>query len=121
MFEWITGNSYANIVTLNQNNFTLNSVSSQYFENVRWCEIGIDALNHKVAIRPITAREKDLDIIAKERLTKVSVGKGYARISNKSAIDKISDIIKKECNGLKFLATFDEKEKMLIIDLDQPQ
>ena len=46
--------------------------------------------------------------------------KGYARISNKNIINEISNIINKECNGIKFEATFDNDQQMLIIDLNKP-
>ena len=117
MFKWMTGNTYSNIVTLYANNFTLNSVACNYFQDIRWCLIGIDESDLKVAIKPVTAREVDLHLVPMEHLNKVSIGKGYARISNKNIIDQISAIINKECNGLKYLANFDEKEKMLIVDL----
>lgn len=118
MFKWMTGNSYSNIVTLYSNNFTLNSVACQYFQDIRWCLIGIDAQSKKIAIKPVTAREIDLHLVALEHLNKVSIGKGYGRISNKHIIDEISLLLETECNGLKFLASYDEKEKMLIIDLN---
>ncbi len=119
MFKWMTGNSYSNIVTLYSNNFTLNTVACQYFQDIRWCLIGIDAAEKKVAIKPVTAREIDLHLVTLEHLNKVSMGKGYARISNKHIIDEISALIQCECNGLKFLSRFDEKEKMLIVDLNR--
>ena len=46
------------------------------------------------------------------------MGKGYARISNKHIVDEIAAMIQKECNGIKFMSSYDEKEKMLIIDLN---
>ncbi|MBQ7888856.1 MAG: hypothetical protein IJ356_03770 [Erysipelotrichaceae bacterium] len=119
MFKWMTGNTYSNVVTLYANNFTLNSVACQYFQEIRWCLIGIDEASLKVAIKPVTAREIDLHLAPMEHLNKVSMGKGYARISNKHIVDEISTLIQKECNGLKFLASYDEKEKMLIVDLNR--
>ena len=52
-----------------------------------------------------------------DQLHKVSVGKGYARISNKTIIEEISYMIDADIDGLKVNATFDEKENMLIADL----
>ena len=118
MFKWMNGNTYSNVVTLYPNNFTLNSVACQYFQEIRWCLIGIDEQNFKVAIKPVTAREIDLNLYPMEHLNKVSMGKGYARISNKHIVDEIAAMIQKECNGLKFISSYDEKEKMLIVDLN---
>lgn len=119
MFEWMPGNAYSSIVTLYPNNFTLNNTAASYFSDIRWCCIGIDKKTLKVAIRPVTKREIDLNIIPLDQLHKVSVGKGYARISSKTVLEQISSLIQKDCNGIKFSANFDDKDKMLVIDLNQ--
>ena len=62
-------------------------------------------------------REVDLQLVPLDQLHKVSVGKGYARISNKTIIEEISYMIDADIDGLKVNATFDEKENMLIADL----
>ena len=120
MFEWVKGNAYTMLVTLYPNNFTLNNVAAAYFEDIRWCCIGLDREERKVAIRPVTKREVDLKLIPLEQLHKVSMGKGYARISNKALIEEIVQLTGIECNGIKVPAQFDEREKMLIIDLNNP-
>lgn len=120
MFEWVKGNAYTMIVTLYPNNFTLNNVAAAYFDDIRWCCIGLDRENRRVAIRPVTKREVDLKLIPLEQLHKVSMGKGYARISNKALIEEITQLTGIECSGLKVAAQFDEREKMLIIDLNEP-
>ena len=120
MFEWVKGNAYTMLVTLYPNNFTLNNVAAAYFEDIRWCCIGLDREERKVAIRPVTKREVDLKLIPLEQLHKVSMGKGYARISNKALIEGIAQLTGIECNGIKVPAQFDEREKMLIIDLNNP-
>lgn len=119
MFEWIPGNAYSSVVTLYPNNFTLNTTAASHFGDVRWCCIGLDKRTLKVAIKPVTKREIDLNLISLDQLHKVSVGKGYARISNKNILTDISSLIDKECNGIKFQASFDEKDKMLIVDLNK--
>lgn len=119
MFEWIPGNAYSTVVTLYPNNFTLNNTAATYFKDVRWCCIGLDKKALKVAIKPIAKREIDLNLVPLDQLHKVSIGKGYARISNKLILDEIAALLHKECNGIKYNATFDEKERMLIIDLKE--
>ena len=120
MFTWVDGNMFHGIVTLYPSNFTLNNAAANFFEDIRWCCIGIDEKGKKIAIKPVTKREVDLNLIPMKQLNKVSIGKGYARISNKSVIDRISLLINQECSGLKFTAVFDDSEKMLIIDLNDP-
>lgn len=117
MFEWVKGNVYTLIVTLYPTNITLNSSAASYFQDVRWSMIGLDKKNLQLGIRPITKRDVDLKLVSMEQLHKVSVGKGYARISNKMIIDEISGIIQQPITALKINAVFDEKENMLIADL----
>ncbi len=120
MFEWVNGNAYTLIVTLYPNNFTLNNVAAAHFCDIRWCCIGLDKEAKHVAVKPISKREIDLKLVPLEQLHKVSMGKGYARISNKNLIQEIAKLIGQPCNGCKFPASFDEKERMLIIDLTRP-
>jgi len=120
MFEWITGNAHTLVVTLYPTNLTLNNSAAAYFADVRYATVGIDRQNGRIAIRPVTKREIDLKIIPLEHLHKVSIGKGYARISNKMVCDEIAEILSKPLNGQKVISQFDEKDRMLIVDLAQP-
>ena len=117
MYQWVKGNVNSNIVTLYPNNFTLNNIAASYFQDCRWCCLGIDKENYKIAIKPITKREIDLKLVPKDALHKVSMGKGYARISNKSIMEEIGAMLNEACNGIKFQAEFNEDENMLVINL----
>ena len=117
MLEWVKGNVYTLVLTLYPNNITLNSSAASYFKDVRWSMIGLDKETHLLAIKPVTKREVDLQLVPLDQLHKVSVGKGYARISNKTIIEEISYMIDADIDGLKVNATVDEKENMLIADL----
>lgn len=120
MFEWTIGNAYAMTVTLYPNNFTLNSVASAKFEDCRYCMLGLNRDAKQVAIKVVTKEDIDLGLVPKEHLHKVSIGKGYARISNKVFMQEIADLMDFELikEGIKFKASFSEKEHMLIIDLE---
>lgn len=117
MFEWIKGSAYSLVVTLYTNNITLNSSAAEYFKDVRWAMIGLDKVHHCIGIRPITKREVDLNLVPMEQLHKVSIGNGYARISNKVVISEISAMINREINGLKLSAIYDDNEGILMIDI----
>ena len=117
MFTCVKGNAYALVATLYTNNITLNNAAAAYFQDVRWVMIGIDHTDKKVAIKPVAKREIELKIVPMEQLHKVSIGKGYARISNKSVMDEIQSLINDTINGRKFDAFYDERENLLIIDL----
>ena len=114
MFTWVKGNVYTLILTLYPSNITLNSSAAGYFEDVRWCMIGIDAENSQLGIRP---REIDLHLVEMDQLHKISLGKGYARITNKAIMEEIALLTHQKMDGLKVNARFDEKENMLIADL----
>ena len=119
MLEWVKGNVYTLVLTLYPNNITLNSSAASYFKDVRWSMIGVDRETHQLAIKPVTKREVDLNLVPLEQLHKVSVGKGYARISNKAIIEEIALMVDAQVDGLKVNATYDDKEDMLIADLSE--
>ncbi|WP_416326552.1 hypothetical protein [[Eubacterium] hominis] len=119
MLEWVKGNVYTLVITLYPSNITLNSSAASYFKDVRWSMIGVDRETFQLAIKPVTKREVDLNLVPLEQLHKVSVGKGYARISNKAIIEEISLMIDAPIDGLKISATFDDEENMLIADLHE--
>lgn len=119
MFEWVKGNVYTLVLTLYPNNITLNSSAASYFQDVRWSMIGLDKEALQLGIRPVTKREIDLHLVSLDQLHKVSVGKGYARISNKMIIEEIAGMIRQPINGLKINATFNEEENMLVADLSE--
>ena len=118
MFQWIKGNAYTMIATLNDTAITLNNSAAAYFADIRWCLVGLDDENKLMAINPVTKNEYDLHLYPMEDLHKISVGTGYARVSNKALMTSISALIGLPLDGLKYLASWDEKEKMLVIDLN---
>ncbi len=121
MYEWVKSNTSSMIVTIYPNNLTLNQASAQYFDDVRWCMIGLNKIDLKLAIKPITKREIDLDVYPSENLHKVSIGKGYVRISNKNVINEISSLLNKPMNSCKFNAKFVDEEKVLVVDLSKQE
>lgn len=112
------GNAYTLNVTLYTTNITLNSAAASYFNDVRWVMIGLDKDENLVAIKPVTKRELDLKLIPLEQLHKISIGKGYGRISNKAIMAEIAEMCQQSLDGIKKGANFDDKQGMLIIDLN---
>lgn len=119
MFEWIKGSAYTLVVTLYPNNITLNSSAAECFKDVRWAMIGLDKKKYRLGIKPISKREVDLNLVPMEQLHKVSIGNGYARISNKVVINEISAMINREISGLKLSAIYDDSEDMLIVNIKE--
>lgn len=119
MYEWMKGNAYNLNVTLYESNITLNSSAASYFENIRWVMIGLDLKNKKMAIKPIAKNKIDLNLVPLEQLHKISIGKGYGRISNKNIMNEVKEALQKDITGLKFKATFNDKETFLEVDLNE--
>ncbi len=121
MFTWVKGNAYSLIATLYESNITLNQAAATYFKDVRWVMIGIDHEAKQIAIKPVTKREIDSKLVALEQLHKISVGKGYARISNKQIMEEISEMIAQPLQAQKCDGTYDEQEGLVIIHLAKDQ
>lgn len=117
MYEWIKGSTYTAIATLNENNITLNNSATSYFTDVRWVLLGIDQEEFKLAIKPVSRSDYDMHIYPLEDLHKISVGNGYARITNKNIMTIISNLLGKPLNNNKYLASWDDQQSMLVIDL----
>ena len=118
MFEWTKGTSFCPIVTLYANNLTLNSPACTHFVNIHYCMIGIDKEKQVIAIKPVPTKIIEKGQTSFTHLHRVSLGKGYARISNKAVLSEISELMNMPLNGVKCTATFNTKENMLIVDLN---
>ncbi len=119
MHQWIKGNAYTLIDTLSTNYITLNSAAASHFSDVKWALIGVDEEKDILAIKPITKQDIDLHLYPLENLHKVTNGTGYARISNRALMASLAQITKAPLSdNVKYKSVFDEKENMLIVDLN---
>ncbi|WP_297053146.1 hypothetical protein [uncultured Dubosiella sp.] len=121
VYQWISGSSFACQVTFYATNITLNSAACSHFENIRWVRIGMDPQHKKVAIEPLKKQQIDLGIIPKDQLQKLSLGKGYGRISSKSVMHAIYTQLHVPVDTVKYPAVFNEEQNLLEIDCAQPQ
>lgn len=117
MFTWVKGNAYTPVATMYANNITLNQAAAALFQDVRWVMVGLDHENKRIAIRPVTKQEIERKQVMLQQLHKVSVGKGYARISNKQVMAEIAAMLQQPLNGEKFEAAYDEASNLLMIEL----
>ena len=117
MFTWVKGNAYTPVATLYANNITLNQAAAALVQDARWVMLGLDHDNKRVAIRPVSKQEIDRKQVMLQQLHKVSLGKGYARISNKQVMEEIAGTLKQSLNGDKFEAVYDEASNLLVIEL----
>ncbi|WP_075876175.1 hypothetical protein [Merdibacter massiliensis] len=116
MFTWVTSSTAAPVVTISENAITLNAAAASYFNDIRYVMVGIDEENHQLAIRPIQRRELDLHLHPQDVLYKITVGKGYARVTNKAVVKQIQTVFHDDLDGRKLPAHFDEKNHLLIIN-----
>ncbi len=120
MFEWSQGNYQRLIVTCNQHVLTLNSHASDYLKNARYCAIGINKKDGQLAIKPISKEDIDLNLVDVKHLYKINFGQHYARISNKSIINDLENMVQQNPIGLKFNMHYDQSQKMLIANCTSP-
>ena len=120
MYKWVKGNSFNKIATIYAGNITLNVPCISFFNGAKWCAIGIDYDDKKVGIKIISAEDIEKKTFPEDTINKVSIGKSFIRICNKSIIKEISKTIKKRAEGEKFGVNFNSKEKLLEIDLNFP-
>lgn len=118
MFQWIKGSSYSMIATISPSYVTLNNYAAMHFKDVKWCLVGIDEQEKKMAIKPVSKNDIELQIYPMDALHKISVGTGYARISNKTVMQTLASVCEAPlASNTKYLASYNEKEAMLIVDL----
>ena len=117
MFTWVKGSAYTPVATLYANNITLNQAAAALVQDARWVMLGLDHDNKRGAIRPVSKQEIDRKQVMLQQLHKVSLGKGYARISNKQVMEEIAGMLKQSLNGDKFEAVYDEASNLLVIEL----
>lgn len=121
MYKWVKGNSFNKVATIYSGNITLNVPCISLFDNINWCVVGIDSSAKKVGIKCINKDDIAKKTFTEDTYNKVSVGKSFVRISNKSLINEISALLKEEANGKKFAVSYNPKDKMIEIDLTSPQ
>lgn len=114
---WLNKNSELGIVSFTKSNLTLNKIASTHFKDVEYVMVGLDKEEKKLYIKPIDNNllvRGDLD---KEELFKISISKTYDRISSVVLINLINEV--QDVTNKKFYSKFNEKEEMLIIDLNK--
>ncbi len=120
MYKWVKGNSFNKVATMYSGNITLNVPCISLFDGAKWCVVGIDYDNKKVGIKIISSEDVDKKSFSEDTINKVSIGKSFVRICNKSIIKEIAKATKKRAEGEKYAVSFNPKEKLIEIDLNSP-
>jgi hypothetical protein len=114
-------NSGSNIgfTTNPSGNITLNKQASTYFEHAYNVMLGVDDKSHKIAIKPLTKAEAMSQAIPDNKKYKITIRSSYARITNKAFMEEIMTLsgLNLIDESMKYPATWDNKEQILIVDL----
>lgn len=118
---WFNENQKSLISTIQNNNITLNKTCVSLIETAYSVMLGLDYDNKAVHIRPLSKDDALRGDITEAEQYKITIKSSYARVSNKSFINEIKKIlgISDLSDPKKFIATYDEMNKSLIIDLNK--
>mgnify|MGYP000279859886 CR=1 FL=1 len=118
-FQWFHEKPKEVIVTLASGNITLNKQASTYFEHAYNVMLGVDEQTHKIAIKPLTKAESMSQAIPDNKKYKITLRSSYARITNKAFMEEIMSLsgLNLLDESIKYPATWDNKEQILIVDL----
>lgn len=119
MFTWVTSNAAALTLTISENAITLNAAAAAHFSDTRYVMIGIDEKSAQIAVRPLTKREVELKLYPADACYKLTLGKGYARVTSKSVVAQLSQAFHRNFDRVKLDARFDEKERLLIAEVNE--
>ena len=120
MYEWVKNESRNPYVTIYSSNITLNRSAIEFLDNPWHVMLGVDKKSKQVAIRPVTQKEVSDGYVAKEELYRISIGRSYGRIANRSfcaMLEEVFGLTLTAESGQKFPLRYDEREKILVIDL----
>ena len=76
----------------------------------------LDRKNNLLGIKPIQKQEIDTQIYPEDQLHRISIGKSYGRISNKTFIRELSQIYRLDLSDNKYYK-YDVIHQILLVDL----
>lgn len=119
-FKWTTNEIATTTITIYETNLTLNKAACKYFEEVTHVLLGFDDETDQLAIKPVTREEMMNEVYPISQLHRISLGKSYGRITNKSFIENIANRFNLKFGDnqcYKYQAKFDVILQMMIIQL----
>jgi hypothetical protein len=119
-FEWSTNDIATMTLTIYETNLTLNKAACVHFEDVNYVLLGIDYEAKQIGIKPVTKQEIDDGIYPSSQLHRISLGKSYGRISNKSFVYDLTqkfgfDFSENQC--YKYTVKYDVVHAIMIAQL----
>ena len=119
MFQWYSKNDKKGVATIYPTNITINKIASAYLQNAYACLLGIDQEEKQVALTPLTQDQYQSGRFNPDEMFVLSGSKTYIRISSTDFVSQISHLLGQDFHkgNRKYECSFDEKERLLIIDL----
>lgn len=119
-FEWSTNDIATMTLSVYETNLTLNKAACAHFEDVNYVLLGIDKEARQIGIKPVTKQEIDDNVYPASQLHRISLGKSYGRISNKSFVYDLSqefglDFSQNQC--YKYKVTYDVVHSIMTAQL----
>ncbi len=119
-FEWSTNDIATKTLTIYETNLTLNKAACYHFEDVNFVLLGINKEDKQIGIKPVTKEDINNHVYPETQLHRISLGKSYGRISNKSFVEDLCQEFgldfKKE-QSYKYRVTFDVVHQIMIAQL----
>lgn len=119
-FVWAKNEVANTSVTLYETNITLNKAACAPFEDIRFVLLGYDASTRQLAIKPVPKEDIELNLYPAANLHKISLGKSYGRISNKSFMKELAERFNLDYHqdkGIKLDAKYDDDNQIMIVQL----
>ena len=119
-FEWSTNDIATKTLTIYETNLTLNKAACRHFEDVNYVLLGIDKAQRQIGIKPVTKEDINQHIYPESQLHRISLGKSYGRISNKSFVEDLCQEFGLDFTSeqnYKYKVTFDVVHQILIAQL----
>ncbi|MCL2548676.1 MAG: hypothetical protein FWE76_05910 [Symbiobacteriaceae bacterium] len=120
MYEWVKNESRNPYVTIYSTNITLNRSAIEFLDNPWHVMLGVNKAGKQVAIRPVTQQEVEDGLVTREECYRISIGRSYGRIANRSFCSMLDETFGLDLStetGRKYPLSYDEAEKILVIDL----
>ena len=119
-FEWSTNDIATKTLTIYETNLTLNKAACYHFEDVNFVLLGINKKDKQIGIKPVTKEDLNNNVYPETQIHRISLGKSYGRISNKSFVEDLCQEFgfdfKKE-QSYKYRVTFDVVHQIMIAQL----
>lgn len=116
MIKWFNVKEKIGIVSLYQNNITLNTTAMYPFDSAYRVQVGVDE-SQQIVIRPITKDVAESGIMDEYSLIKIEMRQSFARISSVALLKSIGEELGLTLSKvpLQFESKWDSQENVLIV------